>query len=619
MPYPAVTVVIFNRKGGGKHKWQVVRQDLLEEEIGGIYMKLKVRTKLIIITAVALIGIALMLFVASQSTKNLVSDLVSSQYDHGFVNSSLVLNADRDLYQALLALHASVLVEPNSKQYTDQKQSFYENIEQVNQRMNEAQTDIQDIPVLYQTIQATEGGYTAKKSYDSFWNEYDLWLKDAQELLRLYESGAAFDLNDRLRNNDVQFEKAREPINQIGEILDKYAKLSAEDSRNDSRTTQQTMLVIGIFTILLLSFLSYQIIKGIMASVQRLTVRLEEVSNGNLSVTEIAEQGDELHYLELVINRMNMSLRKLIQEVISSGELLVTASKALSTSSSDVLERIKMIGSSTHTISLGLETVSAATEEVNASSEEINTSISLLADESTKGFAFTQEMETRTLQVLEDIKATQRRTFETYENIKQEVINAIGQARVVDEISNMASAISAIAGQTNLLALNAAIEAARAGEQGHGFAVVADEVRKLASESSSTVSGIQLLTGQVSDAIKNLTLNSEQLLKYINENVVEAYEGFVGASEQFGTDTNKFKNLSNQVNNMSSQLSNAIDEVSRAIESVTATISENAINSREILVSAAKAQESMNEINEMSIALELEAKKLQMQISNFKL
>jgi len=592
---------------------------LLEEEIGGIYMKLKVRTKLIIITAVALIGIALMLFVASQSTKNLVSDLVSSQYDHGFVNSSLVLNADRDLYQALLALHASVLVEPNSKQYTDQKQSFYENIEQVNQRMNEAQTDIQDIPVLYQTIQATEGGYTAKKSYDSFWNEYDLWLKDAQELLRLYESGAAFDLNDRLRNNDVQFEKAREPINQIGEILDKYAKLSAEDSRNDSRTTQQTMLVIGIFTILLLSFLSYQIIKGIMASVQRLTVRLEEVSNGNLSVTEIAEQGDELHYLELVINRMNMSLRKLIQEVISSGELLVTASKALSTSSSDVLERIKMIGSSTHTISLGLETVSAATEEVNASSEEINTSISLLADESTKGFAFTQEMETRTLQVLEDIKATQRRTFETYENIKQEVINAIGQARVVDEISNMASAISAIAGQTNLLALNAAIEAARAGEQGHGFAVVADEVRKLASESSSTVSGIQLLTGQVSDAIKNLTLNSEQLLKYINENVVEAYEGFVGASEQFGTDTNKFKNLSNQVNNMSSQLSNAIDEVSRAIESVTATISENAINSREILVSAAKAQESMNEINEMSIALELEAKKLQMQISNFKL
>lgn len=582
-------------------------------------MKLKVRTKLIIITAVALIGIALMLFVASQSTKNLVSDLVSSQYDHGFVNSSLVLNADRDLYQALLALHASVLVEPNSKQYIDQKQSFNENVEQVNQRMTEAQTDIQDIPVLYQTIQATEGGYTAKKSYDSFWNEYDLWLKDAQELLHLYESGAAFDLNDRLRNNDLQFEKAREPINQIGEILDKYAKLSAEDSRNDSRTTQQTMLVIGIFTILLLSFLSYQIIKSIMASVQRLTVRLEEVSNGTLSVTEIAEQGDELHYLELVINRMNMSLRKLIQEVISSGELLVTASKALSTSSSDVLERIKMIGTSTHTISLGLETVSAATEEVNASSEEINTSISLLADESTKGFEFTQEMETRTLQVLEDIKATQRKTFETYENIKQEVLNAIRQARVVDEISNMASAISAIAGQTNLLALNAAIEAARAGEQGHGFAVVADEVRKLASESSRTVSGIQLLTGQVSDAIKNLTVNSEQLLKYINENVVEAYQGFVGTSEQFGTDTNKFKNLSNQVNNMSSQLSNAIDEVSRAIESVTVTISENAINSREILASAAKAQESMNEINEMSIALELEAKKLQMQISNFKL
>ncbi len=582
-------------------------------------MKLKVRTRLIIITAVALVGITLMLAVASRSTTNLVSDLVSSQYDHGFVNSSLVLNADRDLYQALLALHASFLVEPDSKQYADHRASFNENIEQVNQRMTEAQTDMQDIPVLYQNIQATEGGHTAKESYEIFWKEYDLWLKDAEELLQLYESGALVDLNDRLRNNDVQFEKAREPINQIGEILDQYAKQAAEDSKNDSRATQQTMLVIGILTILLLSFFSYQIIKSIMASVQRLTVRLEEVSNGNLSVTEIDEQGDELHYLELVINRMNMSLRKLIQEVISSSELLVTASKALATSSSDVLERIKMITSSTQTISLGLETVSAATEEVNASSEEINTSISLLADESTKGFEFTQEMEARTLQVLEDIKAAQRRTFETYENIKQEVINAIGQARVVDEISNMAAAISAIAEQTNLLALNAAIEAARAGEQGHGFAVVAEEVRKLASESSSTVSRIQLLTSQVRDAIKNLTVNTEQLLKYINENVVEAYEGFIGASEQFGTDTKKFKNLSNQVNNMSIQLSNAIDEVSRAIESVTATISENAVNSREILDSAAKAQEFMTEINEMSIALELEAQKLQTQISNFKL
>ena len=63
---------------------------------------------------------------------------------------------------------------------------------------------------------------------------------------------------------------------------------------------------------------------------------------------------------------------------------------------------------------------------------------------------------------------------------KDEVVEALNQAGVVNEIANMAEAISSIAEQTNLLALNAAIETARAGEQGRGFYSLAEEVRKLA-------------------------------------------------------------------------------------------------------------------------------------------
>uniref|UniRef100_A0A7C4RYJ7 Chemotaxis protein n=1 Tax=Fervidobacterium pennivorans TaxID=93466 RepID=A0A7C4RYJ7_FERPE len=67
--------------------------------------------------------------------------------------------------------------------------------------------------------------------------------------------------------------------------------------------------------------------------------------------------------------------------------------------------------------------------------------------------------------------------MEAFEKSRNELKDSL---QTVNQLWNIAKAISEISSQTNLLALNASIEAARAGEFGRGFAVVADEVRKLA-------------------------------------------------------------------------------------------------------------------------------------------
>nr|WP_243240365.1 methyl-accepting chemotaxis protein [Clostridium cibarium] len=113
-----------------------------------------------------------------------------------------------------------------------------------------------------------------------------------------------------------------------------------------------------------------------------------------------------------------------------------------------------------------------------------------------------------------------------YEEKRVNIIKAIEEGKIVEEVKTMADSIGEIASQTDLLALNAAIEAARAGEQGKGFAVVADEVRKLAEESAKAVVNIQSMVTQVQVAFDNLSKGGEDILDYILNNLNPSFQYF---------------------------------------------------------------------------------------------
>ncbi len=114
---------------------------------------------------------------------------------------------------------------------------------------------------------------------------------------------------------------------------------------------------------------------------------------------------------------------------------------------------------------------------------------------------------------------------------------AIKESKKVEKVNELTDNILNISSQTNLLALNASIEAARAGEAGKGFAVVANEISQLADSSRETANNIQSINTMVITSLNELINNSNHLVKYIDENILPDYDGFVLAGKQYSKDS----------------------------------------------------------------------------------
>ena len=156
--------------------------------------------------------------------------------------------------------------------------------------------------------------------------------------------------------------------------------------------------------------------------------------------------------------------------------------------------------------------------------QEVNSGVTQLASSSSDGNAESAKIKERAEKIKIQGQESKRVADNLLNEKEQAILNAIEEGKVVNEISIIAESIASIASQTNLLALNAAIEAARAGEAGKGFAVVADEIRKLAEQSNAYVADIQKVVGEVGSSFNNLSNNSKETLKFINERVTKDYD-----------------------------------------------------------------------------------------------
>ena len=265
-----------------------------------------------------------------------------------------------------------------------------------------------------------------------------------------------------------------------------------------------------------------------------------------------------------------------------------------------------------------MEETAASTEEMNSTADEIEVVVQAIAQKAQDGSLEAQKINKRAMDTKENITKSKDRAISILVQSKDKLGIAIENSKVVTEINVLAEAIMQISEQTNLLALNAAIEAARAGEAGRGFAVVADEIRTLAEDSKNTVLKIQGITKKVNESVTDLTVNSNELLSFVEKDVQSDYNEILNVASEYSNDAKFIENLVSDFSSRSEDLLLSLQDVIKIIEQVSQASGEGAEGTTNIAEKISDVTEKSNDIN-VDVKKSTESiEKLNIEVAKFK-
>ena len=604
-----------------------------------MFNRLKLRYKVLISPAIAVVGFAIILLVfqSAASEVSKVSQRVRDSYVAGLALNQEISNTIFRIQQEDLLgwgqtldesmgdeardkadLVSSMLQEAqenptyDDQKVTDLRQHFEEYFEMAYELIDEVTTAADGVKedVDWNRLGQIQEPYSAlDEKLRTFLEDYEGALRD--ELAQLLEQ-------QKEAQNQVffaaglvflalifvalgVFSSINRPVHRAVEVADQLSQGNMEVTIEDKHRTDEIGRLLSSMKAMLSYLREMADFAGALATGD-LRSQIEPRSDRDLFSQAFRDANEQLREMIGRVKEAASAVANAANEISHSSGQITRGAETQSASADETLStmveiaaQIDSVAKSSQALAVNVDQTSSSIQEMGASIEEVaknSTNLLTSVDETSSTIeemaASIQSIEAK-VRVVDDVSAEAAQIATSRGDELSTMIASIGTASM--DIGKIVGIIEDIADQTNLLALNAAIEAAHAGDAGRGFAVVAEEVKRLAERSVASTREI----AQVVENVQKNTNNAIDLTKEIlgqivgsvtrtSELVGEVYaatqEQSGGAAQILATSTH-MQTVTRQLASAAKEQANGARDMMKAVEVMNRMTQQVADASRE--------------------------------------